>query len=730
MEARTQARTHGAERTASAGARTIAAIACAWCFAVGAAYYTPLWSLLASGPGGWSVPQLGQDLWQTGVPHAGEAARRTASAVAAAAVIVLAIFGLGRSLDRWLTPQDLAPFEIHIVRYGNGAGALGLALLALALAGAFQPRIVRGVTLLPALICVAWLVRHRRARRLTQEADSRLPGAASLGWAAVTTVAAAIAFVTALAPETAHDALWYQLELPRRWLADGRPVDDVNEYISLYPLHWNLVFAAALAFDGSVAARLLHWTTLLASAGIAAAMAHRAFGVRNKWIAPAVFVTAPTVLWEASSAYVDLALAMHCGIGAGALWMSTRAPDRRWLWLAGAQFGVACATKHLGLVLAATAFSLYALDWLRRASGRDVVVRLAIAGLLTLVIPSPWYARAWFASGNPVFPELYGLFGARPPERWDALAERGLQQFKARFGSAETGASSGWLPWDMTMHAASYGGTLGPILLLAVPGFVLVLRRSPAARWLAAGAALYLVVWASPLSSLQLRFLVPWWLPVSALAAAAIVAMNQAAAALWRPAGGLAYAMWLGILLLNVPPFTPLHERDRVGWSGWLTHVIHRVPVEAVLGGWSTDEWLRSQVTTYAAWAHLNALAPPNARVLTFFSGDHFYSARTRVWSESVAARPVTWGATSAEASTLRLRLAELGITHVIAPRRFPHRTAEHDALAILRPDVTSGFAVVHEDYWATVYSVARDEPRGSGAAAAAAGAALRTDQR
>ena len=32
------------------------------------------------------------------------------------------------------------------------------------------------------------------------------------------------------------------------------------------------------------------------------------------------------------------------------------------------------------------------------------------------------------------------------------------------------------------------------------------------------------------------------------------------------------------IALLNLPPFVPLHEADRVEWTGWLTHVLRKPP--------------------------------------------------------------------------------------------------------------------------------------------------------
>ena len=65
-----------------------------------------------------------------------------------------------------------------------------------------------------------------------------------------------------MAPEKEWDALWYHLWLPKLWLEAGGPVDVVTEYVSLYPLTWELLYGAAMSLGGPVSAKLLHFICL------------------------------------------------------------------------------------------------------------------------------------------------------------------------------------------------------------------------------------------------------------------------------------------------------------------------------------------------------------------------------------------------------------------------------------------------------------------------------------
>jgi len=120
------------------------------------------------------------------------------------------------------------------------------------------------------------------------------------------------------------------------------------------------------------------------------------------------------------------------------------------------------------------------------------------------------------------------------------------------------------------------------------------------------------------------------------------------------------------LVLLNLPPFLPLHEVDRVEWNGWLTHVIRNVPATVVSGRVSADRYLASTVLSYEAWQYVNAHLAEDARVLTFSEGDNLYGERERLWAYAVVARPAVWGApVGAERQALQALLG-LRITHIL----------------------------------------------------------------
>jgi dolichyl-phosphate-mannose-protein mannosyltransferase len=654
----------------------------AWAAAALAIYFRHALRLLSGVEGGWVWPEVGQTLRYTGLPYAHEALARAATALGGASLCVLAIVGAGALAARILLPKTDSRSERLVLTFALGAGVLGIVFYALAGAGLYTPPVVRTIVVVLAAVAV---LRMRDWTRRETVTVRPLPGAREWPWMVIASGTVLYAVFCALAPEAEYDALSYHLELPRRWLAAGRPVDDVNEYVSLYPLGWDLLFGAGLTLGGPGAAKLLHTATLPACGALAALLARRISTRASPWLTAAMFVTAPTVFWEATTAYADLALTLFAGAAVVALVRATDTGDRRWSIIAGLQLGFACATKHVGLVALASVIPVLAWSRLRAEQSREAVASVAVVAALALLVTLPWYVRAWTASGNPVHPDMYRVFGARPAERWDALTERELQKFKDHFGRPRTVASVLLLPWDVPVHGALYGGTLGPLLLAGVPLVALVSARQPFAAALLAGMTIYIGIWASPLSSYQLRFLVPAWLPAAVLLGAGTgLALDRARMPLVRGAAQAALAV---VLLAGLPPWTILHEGDRRGWDGWLTHVVHEPPTAVVLGGISEDAYLRAQVPTYGAWRWIDAHAPAGARVLTFFSGDQLYSHRQRLWSESVAARAATWGATGGNRRRVTEELRRLGIDFVLAPTD-PWRTDEHRRLDLLRPEI------------------------------------------
>jgi hypothetical protein len=369
--------------------------------------------------------------------------------------------------------------------------------------------------------------------------------------------------------------------------------------------------------------------------------------------------------------------------------------------VAALQFGLAASTKHLGVFVTMIALGVFVLADRRRRDVQPAIGPAALIGLLAAALPAPWYLRAWLRSGNPVFPEMFALFGAFPPERWDAISEQGLAHFKAHFGMGRSPLALLALPWNVTVHGALFGGSLGPLFLVLLPILLFARRQEAAVRWLTWGILAYVALWASPVSSFQLRFLMPI-VPAMALLAAA--ALDRAS--LWRsnvfPHGtGIVPAGVMCLALLNLPPFTPLHEADRAGWEGWLTHVLRKSPNAVVAGRESQAVYLQRAVPSSGAWQWINRTLPADARVLALSGGDQLYAARPRLSHDATIARAAVWGVPEQPVDATLAELRRLRITHILFDRRELSRV-KAGAPAIAAPELQRACVREYDDgrYW------------------------------
>ena len=647
-------------------------------------------------------PRLSAALAHLGLPHVpafGEALARDIRGIAGACLVMLAALALGRTVLAAIRLRPACRLERVPIQLTLGFGVLSMLSLVLAVAGQYRPVTV---SLLVVAALASGAVRESPAVGEARDHDTaalsplRGPNAIEIAWMALAFAAVSFALVTALASEVEYDALWYHLNLPRLWLGAGHPVDVIQEFPSLYPLTWELVFGAGLVFGGPVSAKLLHFACLGVVAAAVALACRRYVRDGSPYVAVALLVTTPTILWEAGTAYNDLALAMFVSVAVYALARFAETGSRPWFLIAALEFGLAAATKHLALVALAIAAALLAWElWRRRMPAVQILGVTLALGATALLIAMPWYVRAWHASGNPFFPELYGLFGGGPATRWDAAAERGLANFKAHFGFHGGPWALLRLPWDVTVHSALFGGSLGPLWLMLIPANLVMGRRDRATRVLAGAVVAYVAVWASPISSYQLRFLVPIVAALALVGARAWQRVTVTAAWIDPKVRLATHVAVLVVACLNLPPFTPLHEADRSGNYGWLTHVLRVPPTAVVTGRESEEQFLSREVPSHRAWQYANRHLPPDAIVLTFSDGDNFYSARTRIPFDSVLARPAVW--TAARDADVTATLARLRVEYVLFDKRkLAQLAGEH--LPIMGSSTQQACATVYED--------------------------------
>jgi Dolichyl-phosphate-mannose-protein mannosyltransferase len=618
--------------------------------------------------------------------------------LAAAAAILGAAWGIGQTLVtlRWWKAAVSGALrnrlDAFLAAIGIGLGTLSLLALALSPLGLLRP---------PPLIALVAVGVVLAAVHLSRQAPKLPPaprGGIEIAALCLVAVSAVFALIGALAPEVEYDALWYHLDFPDRYLASGSLVDSVDQYTSFYPMGTEMLFAYGLSLDGAVAAKLVHFgfgaLLLLATYRLGASVISRTTGL----LACAILVATPIVLWEATTAYVELGTAFFVVMALTWVLRYTQEPSRSALLLAGIFLGFALATKTLA---ALAAFPLAAIVLLAPdgASVSRRLLRTGAFGAVAIAPALPWFIRSQIEAGNPVFPSLYGVFGA-DPDRWTRAADASRRLADDHFGAGDGLGSLLALPWDTAMHAPDFAGSVGIAYLMLLP---LVLFARPSRRLVLIGLFClgYVVLWFSPASSLQMRFLVPALGPLALLAAAGL----ERAAATARTAGPAVQRAMLvvvvAVLALSLPPFLRMHERAPRP-QGWLAHILRETPLAVVTGAETKRDYLVRRVPAYAAITHLNRIAGPRDKALVSTNPySDFYSRPFLVpeWAYTVGRA----GFGSGDASRDQRALRRADIDYVLAQRPLKRRSRLGHAMS---NDFERRLQSVYADERARLYRV------------------------
>lgn len=547
------------------------------------------------------------------------------------------------------TPPALAELE----RWCLGLAAVTLGLFALAAAGALRPwpLVVAAVLVLG----VGAVVAVRGPRRAL-----RPPAAGSLAALALLPVVLPLALLAA-SPTVSWDAAAYHLALPRLYLeAGGFRSVPANVYAK-WPLGVELLFAPALAMSGVAAAKLVHWGFgILLGLALAAPLGRLGRGGPAVATVALLLVLAnPLVGFEMRVAYVDLAVSFFFLAGVVFLWRAVDRPRqrRRWLRAAGIAAALLVSSKVTGILLAALLALLALFSRVRRGRGgggdrRELAVAfavpVAIAGTL-------WAAKAWWETGNPVYPFLHDLFGG---PWWSAELGAKLAAWQGSIGMGREPLDYLLLPVRVFLAGGEgydrFDGRLSAFWLLLVPASAVFAwrgagREARLARRALGAAGLVFVAWAA--TAQQMRFLLPA-LPLLALAAAVTVEGlvrrlargRRSQAALRTTAVAVALAVALAV-------HGPL-----LGTGLRLATVYARVPAE---------DLVRSAVPP--VFRAVADQVPEGSRILFLGTNQRFFCPR-EVLADSFleASQIAAWLAPATSPLEIRRRLAAAGIDHLL----------------------------------------------------------------
>lgn len=588
-------------------------------------------------------------------------------AILLAAVFFAAALGIGGLL---LPQQVRGRVDRPLIEVAIGSGVLGYIALALGLAGLMRPGML-GAALALGCGALGWSF----ARRVPAEAspvqapDADASPLLARGAGVAAALALAFAMLGAMLPEVEYDALWYHLTFPRRYLESGFLLDFPCDHMSPTPQHVELLYGYGLLFGDARSAKLIHFGFGVLAAAWAWTLAASTIGRRWAVVAAALFLTAPTVTWEMTTAYNELPLAF-VATGAVVLLLDWRRSGARTLLvLAGVLLGFGLAGKHLAMFFLAP-LALGAL-LVRLPAPRSVRTRVSDAALLSAVavaVALPWYVRAWQLTGNPLFPMFYDQLTALGVEvqRWDAQAQQGWWSAMGRYGHGRGLRDLLLLPFRATWDGVRYAGSFGPTWLLGLPLLPLLWRRiTTDMRLLALLVLVFIALWVSPWSSFQIRYLVP----VAPIAAVLIAAVLRCFLELSREVGwpGIRRLMELGVVLTligNLPLFSRVHDA-RTGWIATTFHSINPGAWRTAIGAYDHQRYLRERLESYGAVRHINRVVPPTGRIVWFGEAAHFYARPELVMDFSRCIAAGTWAAPPGQEDAAFRFLRSEGVTHI-----------------------------------------------------------------
>ena len=593
----------------------------------------------------------------------------------------------GRTLSRGLRlPDNATLLERNLLGYALGLGLLAYGMLALGLAHGLS--LVAGFSLLLALAAMG----ARQHRDMFREIGALVRGGIRLspiGWgtAALFAVFAALALIGVWTPPvqylgndfyTEWDSISYHLADPKLYLQAHRifylPWESHSNFAFTAEMWYLFAFLLRGVEAGVPLAKLFHF-----SCGVGVCLASYAFGTRHLSptvgrLAALLLASTPLVLWEAGTAYADLAPAFFATLTLLAVANGIATREESWLRVGAVLMGLTLSTKATSLTtLALLAGGL--LFWRLHSPGWTwprAVASVAAWGALALVVGSPWYVKSAVYTGNPIYPFYSRLF---PSRNWNADLGAAYDASNANFGvgkslqEVHSPSQAALSPWNLILY--SVPGHPVPSRefrpfndfqteLIALPPLLLAALFFPAfsrgtsgtVRALGLYALCSLLLWFGTMQ--YARYLLPV-LPVFCLLAAWVLA--RAWEGRWRSR----YAL-VGLQACSFA-FT-------LGIGAELA--VRQAPV--VFGRQTRDDYVERGFAAYPAMQFINTQLPPASKVVFYGNPLGFYCDKPYLWGDQQHSTVIPYTQLRS-AEDLREALQRMGVTHVLVnwrPESFP----------------------------------------------------------
>lgn len=616
-------------------------------------------------------------------------------------LLLLALnYALGHRIFSLVGIEFSSKLEDAVFSVGLGIGALAYLVFALGVLGLLYKRIL--VFLLIGLGIAFVPEATRFARKVfrglrTSPVNVQLSAGEAVFATILTCILIAfvgINYICALAPETEFDALSYHLAVPQTYIAAHSIINIPHLWRSNWAFSQEMLYTLSLLLLGEPLAKLLHflmgiWTTL---AIFSFCRSH--FSWRTGLLAGAIFYTIPIVSYEATTAYIELALTMYSFLACYAAYKWVKFHGDNWLGITGLFCGLALGTKYLAafIVVAIVAGAVFACDKGKNSWG-FLFKRLLWLGAITALVASPWYIKNILYTGNPVFPFLNNVFQS---PFWMPVNERmDLDTHGVGKGLLELIV----LPWNLTFHGSRFRGIIGPVFLAFLP--VALLRMVREIKYLLATSVTFLILWF--FSGQVMRYLIPILALLSIVVAYGVERLCNFEARIQRIVLALVLGPIMVGLILNVPSNIALWQREGVG------HIITKFPLKVILGQEREDRYLSRHVPGYEVYKFLAANVASSARIFTIGADFQYLCPQSLISVFSFQGSQIRNA--SKDENRFLQKLRELDIAYVMIDRVWsPFKRDKGLGLARDSPFVNQHLSQLHDDGRFYLYELSYDE--------------------
>lgn len=553
------------------------------------------------------------------------------------AAVVLAAWWAGKPLGRTAGVEAGSALDA-IPRAAGGLAILSYAWLLLALAGLLQPWLAWLLLGVGAVGGALVALRGDRPRWVNSRASSTgflLP-------AFLAAFGLTVVLPMALTPPVSTDALVYHLTLPKWYIEAGGLVALPRFALAAFPAQMEMLYAWLLLLGHPGAAKLLHFATGLAAAGLAGAAAARRSSPWSGWSAAAVLLTTPVVLLNMSWAWLDAALGLFVLVGTLELLGLAEDPRPGRAVRAGLYWGMALGLKYTAPLYLAVALPVCLWPIPPRSSRRALVAGLVVVAVAAVLV-SPYLVRNALIYGNPTHPLASTLWGRGDEAPYDHVLD--AVEPRSEAGDFVRGAVS------YALWPAWFDDNPGVLYLLALPVLAFVPLPGGARRLYLVGGVCMLVL------SVGFGGSVRYQIPAFCLLAVPIGCWLGG----WWQAGGARRWVAAGLLLLvalSNGTVLALHNREMFD------------PVPVALGHEPPDAYLARVQPSQRAVLYLNRHAPVGAKVLTLGEERLLYLDRPVVACSVLDVSPARdWAREAGSAEALAGRLRREGVDYVLLNR-------------------------------------------------------------